>query len=472
MSYRFHKASYNLGDRELTPEERVVVGTRPEIKEARRVAKHLGLHPYHPEHIIRHTDWQDGEYLPTFLTAKCLKDPDFARFKPNYFDAQGKPQWGFGLRGKVVYIVHTFSSNYDPQSLDMRVFEIADTAKYNGAEAVVLLAYTLDHSAQERGVHDIEHERMRTDAAREKADGQAPISRTMLKLCTTSGIDAIVVPDNHCPDDTRALCAEVNNEYAPMSEHAKELGLAMRYRTDFVHIDLAPMLGAFIARYGASYLGFDISDGGKNVMFMSPDLGAAPRVKAIRARSGLVNSAFAVMSKTKDVHGNIETLRLVETENLPGNDIEGKCVFIPDDAIRSGGTMKANTAILRGKSDDGKTVRDESLKGTPAKVVVYATRTNFAGISRDMLAADVIDYIVITNSDPRGLRDLGKLDQKTFQIWINFLMADAARCVERGDDPNKVLTPEYMEEEDLIKIEVPHGNNILKDRTNGRHGIF
>lgn len=463
-----HKASYNLGERELNPEERVVIGTRPGPKEPRRVAEHLGLSPYHPKRIIKHNVWMDGEYLSTFMTREGINNPSFLRYKENYFDENGNLRWGYGLKGKTVYIVHTLSNEYHAQDLDMRIFQNAYTAKYNGAEAVVLLAYTLDHSAQERGVHDDSHERMQTDKEKEKFDGQAPISKLMLDLCLTSGIDAIITPDNHCPDDIRRLCEEVNAENEPKHLVALADNLTMRYHLDFVHIDLAPMYGYFLAEMGHSHLGFDVSDKGRNIIFMSPDMGAEQRVMSIREQSGLTNSAFALMNKNKDSSGVIQTLELAETINMPETGLDGRYVVVFDDSIRSGRTMSKNIEALVGMQSE-ELVRDSRIKGTPAGIAVVATRTNFAGNSIDILSSDAIDYVVITNSDPRGFRNLGDLDQKTIQIWINFMMADAARCVERGQNPNSLLTYDYIRKNDLVKIAVPHGHALFtpKKRKNG-----
>ncbi len=463
-----HKVSYNLGDRELKPEERVVIGTRPGPKEPRRVAEHFGLSPYHPKQIIRHNVWRDGEYLPTIMTKLALKDERFSRYKANYFDENGNLRWGYGLKGKTVYLVHTLSNEYKAQELDMRLFEDAYTAKYLGAEAVVLLAYTLDHSAQERGVHDEDHERMQKEEEKENFDGQAPILKLMLDLCLTSGIDAIITPDNHSPEDTQRLCDEVNDDNESKHKISLAENSTMRYHLDFVHIDLAPMYGYFLAEMGHSHLGFDMSDKGGKIIFMSPDLGAEQRVMSIREQSGLTNSAFALMNKNKDSSGVIQTLQLAKTINMPETGLDGMYAVVFDDSIRSGRTMSKNIEALVGMASDD-LVRDSRIKGTPSGIAVVATRTNFAGNSIDILSSDAIDYVVITNSDPRGFRNLGDLDQKTIQIWINFMMADAARCVERGQDPNSLLTYDYIKQNDLVKIAVPHGHALFtsKKRKNG-----
>ena len=473
MAYMHHEATYSLGDRELQPIDRVVVGTRVGPKEPRRIAKHLGLSTEHPEAIISHRVWDDGEYLPTFRCKDGLVRPDAIRFKRNYQREDGARIWGHGLEGKVVYVVHTLSNTLTSQDLDKRVEFIADTAKYNGAEAVVLVAYTLDHSAQERGVHQDEHERMQGDDIKEKFDGQSPISQLQLKQYATAGIDAIITPHNHCPEDTRRLCDEVNEELEPLSRKSAENNWTQRYNLKFVHVDLAPMLGYYLSDQAPSSLQFDISNQGENVLFLCVDTGMynSGFVQRVREYSGLSKAALAVMNKVRNMNGTgIDVIELAHVEGLSAErGIEGMCVFAPDDVIRSGETMRKNIAVLRGVSIEG-LERDPRIRGNPARVAAYATRTNFAGNSVKILSSPAIDDLVITNADPRAFKNLGQLDNKAQMIWINFMMAEAAKAVEAGKDPNLVLTPQHIRNSDLLRIEIPHGHYSLSGT--GQRGII
>ncbi len=470
MAYMHHKATYSLGDRELQPIERVIVGTRMGPKEPRRLAKHLGLVSEHPEAIISHRVWDDGEYLPTFRCRESLVRPDFNRFSRSYQGQDGAKRWGYGLEGKVVYIVHTLSNTLSTQDLDKRVEFIADTAKYNGANAVVLIAYTLDHSAQERGVHQTEHQRMQNDSALEKFDGQSPLSQAQLKQYATAGIDAIITPHNHCPEDTKNLCDEVNEELEPLSRRSAENNWTLRYNLDFVHVDLAPMLGYYLSDKGSSSLRFDLSNQGENVLFLCVDQGMynSGFVQRVREYSGLSKAALAVMKKSRNKDGKgIDVIELAHVEGLsPERGIEGMYVFAPDDVIRSGETMRRNIAALRGVSIDG-LERDCRIRGNPARVVAYATRTNFAGNSVSILSSQAIDDLVITNADPRAWKNLGQMDSKTQMIWINFMMAEAAKAVEAGIDPNSILTPTRIRNLDLLKIETSHGHYSASGTSQG-----
>jgi len=147
--------------------------------------------------------------------------------------------------------------------------------------------------------------------------------------------------------------------------------------------------------------------------------------------------------------------------------IEGMDIIVPDDAIRSGETMRNNVYVLRGGHLDN-LVRDPLLKGNPRRVVTMATRTNLAGNSRLILGSPVIDDIILTNADPRALRNLNELDHKTQSIWINFVMAEAAMALERGENPSTVLTPKYIHDHQLMRVEVPHGHYRFSESDSGQ----
>ncbi len=449
----------------------------------------MGISPKHVDSIIDHRVWSDGEYLCTFATKKCLDNEGkhLLRFLANYRESvsqindkshgkhdgphgknesQEKIVYGNGLKGKTIYIVHTLSRNLSPQDLETRLCCIADTAKYNGAEAVVLIAYTLDHSAQERGVWDTGHPRMQTDKALLKFDGQAPLSRTLIKNYLVSGIDAIVTPQNHCPEDTKRIIEDVNEEFRPMRNAASKAKSTMRYSLKFVHVNLAPLYGYYISDYGEKNLSLDISGKGKNICFIAPDQGILPHVKEVRQYSGLTNSALASVIKSRAASGDIDNLSLGYVEGLnEERGLQDMHLVWLDDAIRSGETAAVNFNAFSGIDEPryrGKTlVIDPRLKGRPKRNAFIATRTNFAGESIRILSTPSLDDLVITNADPRGVSNLGILDEKTQVLWINFVMAEAAKALETGSDPNESLTPNNIRDGELLKIYIPHGHKTL-----------
>jgi phosphoribosylpyrophosphate synthetase len=472
MTYKHHQASYSLGKRELLPKERIVISTRHGPEEPSRIADHLGLSPHQPKRIIDHRHWMDGEYLPTFTTKACLSSTQYEKYLGNYKNPDGTLKWGEGLKGRTVYITHTFSNQFDIQALDKMTEFIAWTAKYNGAENVVLLAYTLAHSCQERGVHH-PHPRMDKPGAKEKFDGQAPLSQLQLMQYATAGVDKIITLHNHCPVETKDLCDGVNEELEFMARRSKEMNSTLRYNIEFHNVDLSPVIGLLVSDSGEKNLEFDLSDNGRNVLFMAPDVNAGEFVWNVREHSGLTNSAFAKMDKVRGVDGsNVDTLVLKDSYNLNEEEgIEGKSVIILDDVIRSGGTMRKNTEALMGMKVEG-IVRDAKIKGIPKKVAIYSTRTNFAGGSIDVLLSPAINDVIITNADPRGPKKMGSLRHKSQKVWVNFIMAEAAKAIERGEDPNEVLTKEYIREHRLIKVDIPHGHDRLTRYKRNDEGII
>ncbi len=461
MGMKHHLASYNLGDRKLKADERIVVGTSPEVLEVHRVSKHLGVHKYQGDKIITHRVWLDGEYLPTFMTKKCFDSQEFFRYKDRYKGPHNEIVYGEGLKGKTIYIVHTQKVGFTPQDLMKRVELIANTAKYNGAEAVVLLSYTLDFAAQERGVHEEYNLRMKTEKDKLKFDGQAPSLQLLFQQYLTSGVDTIITPHIHAPETAQTLCKLVNEEFAPMYERARQINSTRRYQLNLVEIDLAPVVGTFLADFGASHLDFDLSDKGKNMLFLAPDVGATPYVKRIRQSSGLENSALAVMNKKRAADGvGIEQLELVDTINLTERGIEGMYAFSADDSIRSGTTMENNVKAIRSSSAEG--LRDPKLQGNLKRVAVFATRSNLDNSAIRVLQSSYIDDIVVTNADPRA-REGMRILTKTQLMWINFVIGAAAIAVESGKHPNDILTPDYIRTKKLIRMELPHGHRLADD---------
>ena len=133
--------------------------------------------------------------------------------------------------------------------------------------------------------------------------------------------------------------------------------------------------------------------------------------------------------------------------------------------------MRKNTEALMGMKVEG-IVRDPRIKGIPRKVAIYSTRTNFAGGSIDVLLSPAINDVVITNADPRGIKKMGSLRHKTQHIWVNFIMAEAAKAIERGENPNEILTKDYINENKLIKINIPHGHDRLRRNKRNDQGII
>jgi len=457
-----HLSHYRLGDGPVPLEDRVVVADRGYALDARRVAQHVGLSGSSPDLLLTVREWSDGEVTPTF------KLQSFDRFRAGYASADDQPQYGYGLRGKVVYLVHNLTGDYTPQDLATKLGQIAFTAKYQGAEAVVVLAYTLNYSAQERGVHDVGHTRMQGEKDRKRYDGQAPLLAQHLIMLLNSGVDAIVTPHNHSPTDVYRWISTINDHYEPMSRAAVASGSTMRYQLKFAHVDLAPVLSAMLLQFGEKNFGLDLSDGGRNLVFMGPDAGIEYFVNAVHGTIGLPNASKAILNKVRAADGtNIEELVLASSYGLElSRGIDGMDVVVVDDVIRSAGTVRSNISAIRGNPAANLRV---NIPGRPRKVLVYASRSNLEATALSVLQDPAIDHLVLTNADDRAVERLKPLAGCSQVLFINFVMAQAARALEEGKDPNDVLTTRYIQEHNLLYL-WQHEGHPLHPRT-GRGGI-
>jgi len=457
-----HISHYHLGDGPVPLENRVVVADRGYALDARRVAQHVGLSGSSPNLLLTLREWSDGEATPTF------KLQSFDRFRANYSTADGQPQYGYGLKGKIVYLVHNLTSDYTPPDLTTKLGQIAFTAKYQGAEAVVVLAYTLGYSAQERGVHDVDHTRMQGEKDKKRYDGQAPLLAQHLITLLNSGVDAIITPHNHSAVDVHRWVSTINGHYEPMYRAAVASGSTMRYQLRFAHVDLAPVLSAMLLQFGEKNFGMDLSDGGRNLVFMGPDAGIEYFVNATHSSIGLPNASKAILNKVRAADGtNIEELVLASSHGLDlSKGIEGMDVVVVDDVIRSASTVKSNISAIRGNPAANILVK---IPGRPRKVLVYASRSNLEPTALTVLQDPAIDHLVLTNADDRAVERLKPLADRSQVLFINFLMAQAAMAVEEGKDPNDLLTVDYIRERNLLYL-WQHEGHPLHPRT-GRGGI-
>ncbi len=472
-----HHSHYLLGSGELKPDQRVVIGTRPGIEEAPRVAWHLGLSADHPRLIVDHRDFDDGEYLPTFLTKKALNSHGvFGRFLPNYKvdEERDTIQFGKGLQGMTVYIVDTLSNRLTPQDLVARVGLLANAAKYNGAENVVVLSYTLTYAAQERGVHDVEHPRMQTRKARENYDGQGVSLEWLLQTWLTSGVDAVVTGHLHAMSEAQNITRRLNEYYNPLHERSLESHSTQRHQITIYNLSVAPLVGVFLEDKGEEILSLNTQDHGKNIIVLGADINAQPFAQEIVLNAGFSEAIYGGMNKTRGAGGVVQTLGLDKLIGPDGKEIygeiklDGKDVLVVDDMVRQGGTMQKNIEVICGSEVEGMT-RDPRITGTPRRVVVYATRSRLSETARNVLSTPAVNDIVLTGLDARVTHNIGQLGRKTVVLWGNFLFGAAAKALERGEDPNLVLTPDYIRSNSLMDYHIPRSH---RNRTDFREGII
>ncbi|MBI2572348.1 hypothetical protein HYV86_00650 [Candidatus Woesearchaeota archaeon] len=469
-----HQATYSLGSGELRPDQRVVFATRPDIEEAARVALHLGLSPDHPRLILEHVLHADGEYLGTLQTKRSLGNGNqYVRFRANY-GTEESPEWGHGLRGMTAYIVDTLSNRFSVQDLVTRVGLLAQTAKYNGADNVVVLSYTLPYAAQERGIHDTDHPRMQTKKAKENYDGQGVSLNFVLKTWLNAGVDAVVTAHLHATNEARNITERLNKEYSPLARQAAQNNSNQRYTLNLFNISVAPLVGVFLADKGEEILSLNTQDKGRKIIVLGADVNATPFAQEIVVNAGWDNATYGGMNKTRGAGGAVETLGLDKLVGPDGKEITGEVnldgfdVLVVDDMIRQGGTMQKNNEVIIGSTVDGLT-RDARITGRPNRVVVYATRSRLSETARTVLSAPAVNDIVLTGLDARVTHNIGQLGRKTILLWSNFLFGTAAKAIERGEDPATVLTPDYIRNNNLLDYHIPRSH---RKRTDFKPGII
>jgi ribose-phosphate pyrophosphokinase len=120
---------------------------------------------------------------------------------------------------------------------------------------------------------------------------------------------------------------------------------------------------------------------GEEIAVISPDVGGAKRAEQFRQALGRtlntdVTSAFVEKHRSG---GKV-------TGSAFGGDVTGRVCIIVDDLIASGGTLLRAAEACR--------------KGGASRVMACATHGNFVGKANDVLADDMIERFVITDTVP------------------------------------------------------------------------
>ncbi len=394
----------------LKPEDRVVVCNRRSISTRSwptQLARRLGLKES-PAKAAKHVLFSaDGEYKSVFRVP----------------DTSSKPERiGRGLEGKTVYIISTDSTKYTRQELTMHNYLIAQTARYNGAAAVVLVQPNLWYAAQERGVHDITHSRMQTLEQKLRFDGEGPSLRFVAELYKVAGVDAILTVHTHCSESVRRIFTEV-------------------YQRDGVVFDLD------ISRIVGQYFGpqqmngqISIENKGENIVFVAPDEGAASFVDKVWHATQLPNASLIYGLKKRRDETSVQITFNRTSENYHGYN--KKILILCDDMIRTGGTLARNVDLLY------------TPDASPARVILYATHSSLQE-ANERLNTPRIHDIVVTNTVPTVFQQCGELEDVLTVLEIGGYVADAIEhCLENKQQPEDVYTSSFIEKNFLRLVKV------------------
>ncbi len=190
------------------------------------------------------------------------------------------------VKSEDVVLIQTTYPEQDKRLLEL-LFAV-DALWNHGARSVKVVLTYLAYARQDR----------------EFLPGEAVSVRTVLRLLSSVGVDALYVVDLHKPESLKHFTGQAKNIIPSkvFSDKLRSMGL-------------------------------------KNPIVVSPDLGASYRAKALA--SGLGCECFIVRKHRDRITGQVR-------HELPENiDVDGKEAVIVDDIISTGGTVANIASFLR-----------------------------------------------------------------------------------------------------------------------------
>ena len=150
------------------------------------------------------------------------------------------------------------------------------------------------------------------------------------------------------------------------------------------------------------------SQGTKNLIVVSPDVGGVVRARAIAKR--LDDADLAIIDKRRP-KANVATVM-----NIIG-DVTGKTCVLVDDIVDTAGTLCAAAAALK--------------QHGAIKVVAYCTHPVLSGAAIDNISASALDELVVTDTIPltAAARACGRIRQ----LSVAELLAETVRRIAMGE---------------------------------------
>ncbi len=340
--------------------------------------------------IISLKNFANGEFCPRFIS-----------------DEHDLSQIGQSLSGATVVIVSVNSDSHTRQSLAMRNFLIARSAKDNGASKVLLVEPDLFFSAQDRGPRP---EHGRTSHPRDlkdfkKFDGQ-PISSLMYaQLLKTAGVDGVVTVHNHSTSVQEVFRRTFNDDF-------ENLAPTELYTHYLLHSDMV-----------------EVGKAGDNLVLCAPDKGAADFVEKMHVALGVPNVGVCKLSKERTGERKVE-IQVSPDSPVPLDGLEGKDIVVFDDMVRTGSTIVKACQALRA--------------GRPRRVLFCVSHFYSSEEGRENMASGAIDEILTLNTMPTILnRDTqGRLRKKLVVLKIEKWIARYLKSYF-GAQPGKLATNFY-----------------------------
>ena len=280
-----------------------------------------------------------SDIAKSVYTKLCAHDGKFTYIDINtttFANAELKPVPQETVRKKDVYLFHSLYYP-DPNTGYMTLFFAIDALSRASANSISLVLPYMSYTRQDR-----------------KDEARAPISARALADLTQVNrkVERIITMDLHAPAEEGFYTIPVDNL---RGAHIHQEYLRTKWNNDF-----------------------------NNVVFVSPDVGSATRVRDFGAKLVGNNFKFGMLYKVRPEPNRVDMLYYI------GEDVAGKDVVFCDDMIDTGGSVIAA----------GNSVRARGAKS----VYVCATHAVFSkkGTTCEEKFKDAGIEVLVTDSIPRN----------------------------------------------------------------------
>lgn len=341
------------------------------------------------EYCEQMTEYSDLISLKTFANGE---------FCPRFIsDEDDFDQIGNKLKGKKVVLISTDLRVLSRMEMAWRNLLVARAAKDNGADEVILVEPDLFFSAQDRGPRPnhgiVDFERDTKDY--KKFDGQPFTSQLYGQMLAGAGVDSVITVHIHSHSVERLFADTISGRFL-------NLNPADVFADYIINSDVAPAL-----------------HGGKGLLICAPDKGARQFATEVHHKIGLPSARLLFFSKQRFGERKVSSMISVNSPT-PAEDIQGRDVIVFDDMVRTGGTIKECSRLLK---DAG-----------AGRVIFFVTHFHSSPEARENLSSPALDEIVTMNTLPYILnRDRqGRLRRKMtvlkIEKWLSGHILDFLGC--------------------------------------------
>jgi ribose-phosphate pyrophosphokinase len=205
-------------------------------------------------------------------------------------------------------------------------------------------------------------------------------TRYIAQLFEAVGTDGVITMDVH-------NLAAFQNSFRCRTDHLQAMPLFVEHFSSLLH--------------------------GKDIAVISPDIGGAKRADQFRQALGRAMNATIASAFVEKYRSSGEV-----SGSAFGGDVAGRVCIIIDDLIASGGTVLRAAEACRKLGASG--------------VIACATHGIFVGKANDVVAADVLERLVVTDTVPAFRIDPNIAARKLVVLDSASLFGQAIDCIRSG----------------------------------------